>query len=201
MGSTPIKPAINDVRNAPALIYQTDPGVWDYLFDGSRHDFDRFAAALWEAPETSYSHTEAHVMAGGSELAAIEVGYRGDCEPDLTARVDIVASEVLAADVLRPLIERARYIEYLTPRLPADCYYLHFLSIAPAFQGRGLGRNLLEHVFRRADRLDCSSVHLDVYTNNPAVSLYHAFGFELVVETSFPNKAGLPPHYRMVRTL
>ncbi|MDZ7685506.1 MAG: hypothetical protein U5O39_11295 [Gammaproteobacteria bacterium] len=45
VGSTNIRPATNETGDVPALGYQTDPGVRDYLFDGDRHNFDHFAAA------------------------------------------------------------------------------------------------------------------------------------------------------------
>lgn len=53
----------------------------------------------------------------------------------------------------------------------------------------------------RARGLGCDSIHLDVYTTNPAVGLYRAHGFRVAVESRFPEKEGLPPHFRMVKPL
>ncbi len=64
-----------------------------------------------------------------------------------------------------------------------------------------MGGSLLKNVYERARGLHCVSVHLDVYTTNSAVALYRAHGFRVAVESRFPQKEGLPPHYRMVKPL
>ncbi len=188
---------------AASLIYQTDPGVWDYLFDANREACDRFVSGLWQLEANTYAHSEAVVLRDGDDeaICGLELGYAGASELALRERMEEAVGGFLPERELIALVERAVDIDYLTPHLPAQAYYLHFLSVDPACQGRGLGRVLLENCFRRAADLDCRWVHLDVFTDNPAVGLYRAFGFRIVVETRFPGKEGLPPHYRMVKDL
>ncbi len=187
--------------DAADLVFQTDPGVWNYLFRADRSAFHRFATGLWIRPGNSFSHSEAVAVVEGGRLLALEMGYRGDREPLLRrAMRDAVMGFMPRAD-LEPLLDQAEDIDYLTPYIPEDGYYVHFLSVTPQRQGHGLGRRLLANVVRRAERLECSSVHLDVYRDNPAVALYAANGFRIALETRFPRKVGLPPHYRMIREL
>lgn len=197
-----IQPAqARDARAAVDLIHQTDPGVWDYLFRNDREAFDRFAIGLWQRPDNNFSFTESVVVRDRDEPIALEMGYRGDAELALRLRMRAEAVAFLPEADIGPLLVQAEDIDYLAPHIPADAYYVHFLSVRPDRQGAGLGRALLDNVRRRAERLGCGEIHLDVYIDNPAVALYRAFGFRVAVESRFPHKPGLPAHYRMVRAL
>lgn len=188
--------------NAASLIYETDPGVWDYLFDGERQDFDAFAGALWESPGTSFSFDYGHeiVDASGQRLG-LSVAYTGREEPALTRAVNPVSRGALNQGSLSGLLERAAWIGYLTPTIPDNDWYLHFLSVAPGQRGLGLGGKLLSHFLERASAAGARAAHLDVYVDNPAIGLYEAYGFQRIIETAFPNKPGLPRHYRMAKQL
>lgn len=188
-------------HEAARLIHHTDPGVWHYLFDGERDAYDAFARGLWRLAGNSFSHSETVAVTGSDTMLALEMGYPGAAEPALRQAMNRAARDFLPERWARPLLERARDIDYLTPYLPPDCYYIHFLSVQPQARGRGLGRRLLHNSFERAREHGCRSVHLDVYCDNPAVDLYRGFGFRIVVRTAFPGKSGLPDHYRMVRDL
>jgi GNAT superfamily N-acetyltransferase len=57
--------------------------------------------------------------------------------------------------------------------------YVQDLYVAPAARGRGLGRELIEAVRRRAAQRGARYVKLTVYDRNPAaLAFYHAMGFE-----------------------
>lgn len=119
----------------------------------------------------------------------------------LRRAMQAAAAELMPETELVPLLEQAEDIDYLAPDIPDDTYYVHFLSGRPDARDRGLGGGLLDNVYRRAADLGCDCVHLDVYTSNTAVALYRAHGFRVAVESRFPDKPGLPPHFRMVKAL
>jgi len=54
---------------------------------------------------------------------------------------------------------------------------IHDLYVIQAYRGRGIGRQLLEAVEKKARELDCCKLTLEVQENNPALALYHRFGF------------------------
>lgn len=192
-----------DAAEAAELIYSTDPGVWDYLFRGDRASFDRFAVGLWALPGNSFSHSESVVVRDDTgTVVAMEMGYRGgDVEFELRLAMRAAATAILPEVELVPLLEQAEDIDYLAPYIPPEAYYVHFLSVRPDARDQGLGGRLLENVCQRARGLDCDSIHLDVYTTNSAVALYRAHGFRVAVESRFPDKEGLPAHFRMVKPL
>jgi len=56
---------------------------------------------------------------------------------------------------------------------------LHDLAVAPAFQGQGVGKQLLAALEDRARRMDCCKITLEVLEGNAvAQGLYRKLGFE-----------------------
>jgi len=94
------------------------------------------------------------------------------------------------ADPLRPAFGRARdrrgaagggeaLIGYggisRLGRTPPFEYEIHTIGVDPAYQGRGIGRRLLDELL---DIADGAVVHLEVRTDNePAIALYRSVGF------------------------
>lgn len=62
-------------------------------------------------------------------------------------------------------------------RTIADDSELLLLAVAPAAQGRGVGRKLLQHFVDDAKKNGVSTVHLEVRDGNRAVRVYEAAGF------------------------
>ena len=60
-------------------------------------------------------------------------------------------------------------------RTPPFEYEIHTIGVDPAYQGRGIGRRLLDELL---DIADGAVVHLEVRTDNePAIALYRSVGF------------------------
>lgn len=56
-------------------------------------------------------------------------------------------------------------------------FEVHTIGVAPAFQGRGIGRHLMDQLLHTADLLD-GPVFLEVRTDNAAaIGLYESYGF------------------------
>ncbi|OBJ82737.1 ribosomal protein S18-alanine N-acetyltransferase [Mycobacterium asiaticum] len=63
-------------------------------------------------------------------------------------------------------------------RTPPFEYEVHTIGVDPAYQGRGIGRRLLDELL---DYADGGVVFLEVRTDNePAIGLYRSVGFEQV---------------------
>jgi ribosomal-protein-alanine N-acetyltransferase len=88
-------------------------------------------------------------------------------------------------DPLRPAFSRARdrrdeaLIGYggisRLGRTPPFEYEIHTIGVDPAYQGRGIGRRLLDELLNVAAG---AVVHLEVRTDNaPAIALYRSVGF------------------------
>jgi [ribosomal protein S18]-alanine N-acetyltransferase len=63
-------------------------------------------------------------------------------------------------------------------RKPPFEYEVHTIGVDPCYQGRGIGRLLLDELLRFADG---GVVYLEVRTDNePAIALYRSVGFEQI---------------------
>jgi [ribosomal protein S18]-alanine N-acetyltransferase len=62
-------------------------------------------------------------------------------------------------------------------RTVADEAELLLLAVAPAAQGRGVGKALLNHFIDHARGRGVRRLHLEVRDGNSAVGMYQAFGF------------------------
>lgn len=63
-------------------------------------------------------------------------------------------------------------------RTPPFEYEIHTIGVDPEYQGRGIGRRMLDELLNIADG---GVVHLEVRTDNePAIALYRSVGFTQV---------------------
>ena len=76
-------------------------------------------------------------------------------------------------------------------------WYLNFVGVEPAGQGRGLGSALLEHVLVRADR-DGATAYLDA-TSTRNRALYERHGFVATGELVIPDGPTFWPMWREPR--
>ena len=66
-------------------------------------------------------------------------------------------------------------------QIMVDEAHLLNLCVHPAFQGRGYGKAMLEHVIERAQALGAHRMILEVRPSNKgAIKLYYALGFERI---------------------
>jgi ribosomal protein S18 acetylase RimI-like enzyme len=64
---------------------------------------------------------------------------------------------------------------------------IHRLAVRPEYQGKGLGKQLLQFAEDHARKQGNTSIRLDVYTGNPgAVTMYNRAGYRQVGEVKFP---------------
>lgn len=75
---------------------------------------------------------------------------------------------------------------------PIGRFYIHWnfapneirimdIALLPAFRGKGIGTNILQHVFEKASEQK-QSVTIHVEYNNPALRLYQRLGFKKIGE-------------------
>jgi ribosomal protein S18 acetylase RimI-like enzyme len=99
--------------------------------------------------------------------------------------------EICGADAARMFAISALLDEH-HPHEPV--WYLNFIGVEPAGQGRGLGSAMLEHVLVRADR-DGASAYLDA-TSARNRALYERHGFVATGELAVPDGPSFWPMRR-----
>ncbi len=124
----------------------------------------------------------------------------GELTPPLGAFLRFLGANLLARPSVRPALPRVvggiRMLAHVERHHLADPHwYVAVLGVAPAAQGRGVGRALLDDVFARAEA-DGVPVYLET-TNPDNVPLYEHLGFETREELEPPG--GGPPVWTMLR--
>ncbi|WP_336776952.1 GNAT family N-acetyltransferase [Paenibacillus sp. MMO-58] len=70
-----------------------------------------------------------------------------------------------------------------------DSACIHRLAVHPEWQGKGIGRTLLQYAELEARCKGCTSIRLDVFTGNPgAVGMYQRAGYAEVGAIRFPMR-------------
>ena len=192
----------------PDLVHATGPRSYDYIF-GGRQLYEPFITAAWAAPGNFFSHEQSVLVFEDDVLRGVLISHDG---PDHYSLKDAVWPVALAlvdegrateADI-RGLASRAEIASFMNPHVPDDCSYIIVVSVPAEARGRGAGRALIAHEIARARAKGFSRVHLDVMSDNPAVGLYRAMGFEPMAETVTPipcREHGLAMELRMMLRL
>lgn len=192
----------------PSLVRATGPLSYDYIFGGQRL-YEPFIAAAWEAPENFFSHQQSALAYEDGTFRGLLISHDGPDHYRLKDAVWPIATGLIGkhgvteADI-GGLAERAEIASFMNPHVPEDCSYILVVSVPEAARGRGAGRALIEQEIERARTKGFSRVHLDVMSDNPAVGLYTAMGFEPMAETVTPipcRKHGLAMELRMMLRL
>ncbi|MDR8394367.1 GNAT family N-acetyltransferase [Aliifodinibius sp. S!AR15-10] len=140
------------------------------------------------------------------DLKIIEIDYDNDRHASAVIRLtDMYARDEMGMDEPLPNATRIRLIEKLRD-LPnaftllavkdkravgiANCFVgfstfegrrlinIHDLAVMPKYRGVGIGEQLLEAVQKKAKKMECCRITLEVREDNPAFDLYERFGFE-----------------------
>ena len=109
---------------------------------------------------------------------------RRDAEEGLAADCLYVAEvDGVIAGTVMYLNEEELSAPYQTVKWQKDLaaketFVIHVLAVHPKFQGRGVGKALLDHAYVVGQEKGIKAVRLDVYeTNVPAIRLYEKCGF------------------------
>lgn len=201
--------ALQHAAPIPDLVAATGPASYDYIFGPKAEVYDPFIETAWLAPDNFFSHTQSTIALEDGVFRGVLIGHDGPAHYPLKdalwplldglARQGRVQPKHLAA-----LAERADIASYMNPHVPADCYYIIVVSVPPEARGRGAGKALLERAISEARDKSFRTVHLDVMSDNPAVGLYRAMGFQPMAETITPipcREHGLAMELRMVLPL
>ena len=190
----------------PDLVFATGPAGYTYMYSQSREFFDAFVRKSWVTPKSYFAYTNTTVACTEDGVIGMEIGFSG---------ADWYGFKKAGADIVRSLIENgqatleqarhlgvAAYKNYFQlPYVPPDAYYILAIANKLEARGQGIGKLLLENAFLQAKESEYRTLHLDVYSDNPAVQFYEGMGMTCMAETSCPElhrDHGIPMEKRMV---
>ena len=193
----------------PELVQATGPLSYDYIFAGREPVYNRFIDAAWLAPENYFSHSRSTLAFEGDAFRGLLISHDGPDHYAIKNAVFPIAQSLIGQfgiteEHIVGLSERADIASYMNPYVPEDCSYIIVVAVPEEARGRGAGRALMLHEIERARSAGFRTVHLDVMSDNPAVGLYRALGFEIMAETITPipcREHGIAMELRMVLTV
>lgn len=103
--------------------------------------------------------------------------------------------ETIAEDIIEEVISVLEAMEEYHPDEP--CWYLPIIAVDPAYQGQGLGSQLMKHALNRIDE-DGLPAYLE--SSNPRnMSLYERHGFEVMGQIQIGTSPPIHPMIRLAR--
>lgn len=171
-----------------AMSYMADP-VTRWIFpsaDVFLDNFRRFANAFGGGAIGSGSA----YLADGHRGAALWLppGLESDDET-MAEMLAQYATESVMADIPGFMGEMAEYHPH-----DEDCWYLAMIGVDPAYQGQGVGAQLMKHVLQGID--ERSELAYLESSNPQNISLYQRHGFEVMGTIEVGNS---PKMYPMLR--
>ncbi|MDO8423828.1 MAG: GNAT family N-acetyltransferase [Parvibaculum sp.] len=166
-------------------------------------------AQAWATPDNFFSHTQSVLALEDGAFRGVLIAHDGPEHYRLKDAVfpiiyGLIGQHGITPEMIAELAARADIASYMNPYVPNDCRYIIVVSVPEAGRGKGAGRALMIYEIDRARAAGYRTLHLDVMSDNPAVGLYTALGFETMAETITPipcRQHGIAMELRMVLTL
>jgi ribosomal protein S18 acetylase RimI-like enzyme len=159
-----------------------------WMYPDARSYLAHFPAFIEAFGGRAFEH---ETVWGTEDLRAVALWLPPGAEPDGDALLAVVA-ETVAPEKLDDLYAVVGQMAEVHPTYPH--WYLAWLGVDPASQGRGLGGELLGRCLQVVDE---SRLPAFLETSNPrSIPLYERHGFELVAEA---REGGCPPVAGMLR--
>lgn len=186
------------------LLLQTAEKQILHVWNHRRDAYQQAMEACWRSGETEYAHGRAVVAVEDGQLLGVLLASDAPTHHMLGNATARVVAPLLDAALVAHMRSVVGPVRYLNPHLPDDAYYVNYISVSEAAQGRGIGRLLMQTALERARDSGCRSVHLDTDADSEAPGFYRSLGFGILVETRVPalaREAGIGSKYRMVLDL
>jgi ribosomal protein S18 acetylase RimI-like enzyme len=181
-------------------------GIWEYIFDWSADQAQRFCRRIAVSDEVHWNHYKTFYVAevDGQPAAALcgadpTVHGMTAFQPVLTREAGKIGIDV---DNLDALTERTNAAISITPEYVDGAWLVENVACLPEFRRRGLVDLLLKHALVEGRERGFRCGQLSVFIDNiPAISAYLRVGFELDVELRNPEierVLGFPGVFRML---
>ena len=197
-----IGPATPDAYEiAWKLIYDTDPGLFEYYFSNDMELLESCLSNWWQRSDGWFSHASCKAAIYNGSLVGIEIGFTREDFQEHTRPTFYYAKETMGRAAFEHFSNAFRnYVPYLCPIIPKDAYYVQSLAAKAEIRGQGVGKLLLNNAFSHAKEMGLASCQLDVVSDSIAVNFYRKMGMEVLAVTRVPyleKEHGISMHYRM----
>lgn len=182
-----MKPS-DDAGSVAELVYQTDPYIFPYLYDGNLHIAKKVISKMI-FKDTIYNYKNITVALSGSKVEGIVVSSRTPVAMNYKEMIDaFVESGIPVGERFTRVYKE--YYELLKDE--PEGIYIANVCVAENSRGKGVGKQMLSAFLNNAE-----TYHLEtVKANRAALSLYLFAGFK--IDCEYGGFTGVPC-YRMTR--
>jgi len=190
---------------ASSLIYLTMGKMGDYLFgSGIPNNPQNTLKNLFKLKTNRFSYQFTEVMVLSGKVSGLVVSYSGRMMKSLELPMALHLLQTSGIFGFLRFIRRAKPLIGIK-EVENDEFFISNLAVLPDYQGKGLGKALLNQAEVKAKELGLHKLSLTVdVENDRAISLYKKIGFTLVetVEINFlKKKIGYGGFHRMLKIL
>jgi len=164
------------------LVFISAPQFFPVLFGPNHH---KFMEKIYQKTNNLFSHDYTWFLEVQGKIAGMILGYTGSEKSQLGLSTGFL--------FFKRFIKRGQIgnilfllkIQNFFPKVERNDFYISNLAVYPEFQNRGFGTDLLQVAEHEAIRKGCTSMALDVETENlRAFQLYQKRGYVLERESS-----------------
>ena len=192
---------------AAHLLWDSSPEFLGHFYDGNQPRGFTDLQDHWLQPGGLLSHHHALIAVpapfsiSGGEIFGLALAMGGD-HMDRQGDITTTHMATLETDKAIPdFFKRLDVLSYFHPVIPPYAFYLQNIAVRGNLRGGGMGEKLFQAIVARAREKRYTALHLDVVSDNPAVSFYRRNGMEVLSETDLPGlkrNYTQPSRYRMV---
>jgi ribosomal protein S18 acetylase RimI-like enzyme len=172
---------LEDADLAADLIYLSMGVEVDWLFGQEpNYPTHEVLCRLYQRKNNRASHLFAYLASWDGQPAGLLLAYPGRLLPRLDRLTGLHLAQIFGLGGVLRLVRRIpAYLDLVETE--ADEFYISNLAVFPAFQGRGIGKALLDYaeiVARSVGLHKCSLIV--TYAHEPARRLYEKLGYRTV---------------------
>jgi ribosomal protein S18 acetylase RimI-like enzyme len=170
----------HDAQTVAQLIYVSAPEMFQLLFGGLL-----FGQAAVEIIQKLVTHHHNHLSHRYVQVAESDDQVVGIATlvPAIELNDETDYDSVLNfwARLRWQIAHRLILDRVLQHTYPADSFYIANLAVTPAYRGKGIGTQLLQHCIANATAAGANRIFISVDINNPrAQKLYESIGFQVI---------------------
>jgi len=185
-------------------------GIWEVILGGTEEETLLFLQSLSITQVPHLFHYSYYLIA--EENASNPVGSLGGYDPKIAgyhvlqqAIPEVLRKLDLPARIFNISQERANKILACLPKQVDGAWVIDSVATLPSHRRKGVADKLLRAILEKGKRQGYSKAQINMYVGNePALTLYRKFGFEIVEEKLddyFEKSIGSPGMLSLVKDL
>jgi len=175
----------HDLHKVADLIFETEPELFSLLFGKNKDNALSKIKRVVQVGSNSFGHDYIYLALDKNQILGLVLFYKGN-DIDKKIESDKFSEALDFFSLLRQFfLEKTLINRLLSKNLDEKELYISNVCVDKNNRGKGIGKFLLNNVFKQAKAEHCETIILDVSKDNHiAIDLYKKTGFKVCKEKS-----------------